>query len=276
MKSPKIESVNPVWRQRYTIVPTPQLESVIARTWTYENGFREVWHAHEEAQLIYVTRGVLRILTPAGIWTLPPFHAMWLPAATTHELHAIGDVVVRTAYVAPDADANMQGRSRCQVLHIGELLDALVNGLTPGSQEVGDARRAELLTELFLLELARAPEVTSGTLPLPDDRRLRSICEQLLSYPENNDTIERWGERVGASPSTLGRLFRDETGLSFGQWRQQLRLVEAVARLALGVPVTVIAEELGYQSASAFIAMFRKTLGTTPQRYLNSRTEAVS
>jgi AraC-like DNA-binding protein len=76
---------------------------------------------------------------------------------------------------------------------------------------------------------------------------------------------------VGASPRTLARLFREETGLSFGQWRQQLRIVEGVARLALDVPVSTIAVELGYQSASAFIPMFRKTLGDTPQRYLKRR-----
>ncbi|MGS0897330.1 helix-turn-helix domain-containing protein [Burkholderia stagnalis] len=271
-------SVNPVWRQRYTIVDVTPVVPVEARTWTYQNGFREVWHAHEEAQLIYVTRGVLRILTSAGIWTLPPFHGIWLPPTVAHELHAIGEVVVRTAYVAGHAGPSPDAWTRCQVLYIGQLLDALVASLAADGDDDGDGdgggdadRRAGLAIELFLLELSRAPQLTSGTLPLPNDRRLRSICEQLLSCPCNNDTIERWGERVGASNRTLARLFKEETGLSFGQWRQQLRLVEAVARLALDVPVSTIAAELGYQSSSAFISMFRKTLGDTPQRYLKRR-----
>lgn len=93
----------------------------------------------------------------------------------------------------------------------------------------------------------------------------------MLSYPQNDDIIERWGERVGASNRTVARLFKEETGLSFGQWRQQLGLAEAVARLALDVPVATIATELGYQSSSAFISMFRKTPGNTPQRYLKRR-----
>ncbi|WP_251863537.1 helix-turn-helix domain-containing protein [Achromobacter sp. Marseille-Q4962] len=89
--------------------------------------------------------------------------------------------------------------------------------------------------------------------------------------PENNDTIDQWSEHVGASTRTLTRLFREETGLSFGQWRQQLRLVETIARLAQGVSVSTVASELGYRSASAFISMFRETLGDTPQRYLKRR-----
>lgn len=274
MKMSEIEHVSPLWRQRYTAIQVTQVVPVVTRAWTYENGFREVWHAHEEAQLIYVTRGVLRILTPAGIWTLPPFHGIWLPPTVPHELHAIGEVTVRSAYVAPRIDPALDAWTRCLVLHIGQLLDALVVGLVEGSDAPADGRRAHLATQLFLLELSRAAELTSGTLPLPNDRRLRSICEQLLSYPQNNDTIERWGERVGASNRTVARLFKEETGLSFGQWRQQLRLVEAVARLALDVPVATIAAELGYQSSSAFIAMFRKTLGDTPQRYLKRREGA--
>jgi AraC-like DNA-binding protein len=185
-------------------------------------------------------------------------------------------VVVRSAYIAPHADPALNGWLQCVVLHIGQLLDALVIGLAEESDDGVDPepQRASLVTQLFLLELLRAPRLTTGTLPLPNDRRLRSICEQLLSYPQNNDTIERWGERVGASNRTLARLFKEETGLSFGQWRQQLRLVEAVARLALDVPVATIAMDLGYQSSSAFISMFKKTLGDTPQRYLKRRESA--
>jgi AraC-like DNA-binding protein/quercetin dioxygenase-like cupin family protein len=269
MKLAEIENVSPVWRQRYTIAPAKPVEPVLTSTWEYENGFREVWHAHEEAQLIYVTRGVLRILTPAGIWTLPPFHGIWVPPTVPHELHAIGAVIVRTAWVAMQVDPTLDQWKQCQVLHISQLLDALVNTLSDKSET--DEQRSALALQLLLLELSRASTLTSGTLPLPQDRRLRAICEQLLLYPQNTDTIEVWGERVGASTRTLARLFREETGLSFGQWRQQLRLVEAVAKLALDVPVSTIATELGYQSSSAFISMFRKTLGDTPQRYLKRR-----
>ena len=69
---------------------------------------------------------------------------------------------------------------------------------------------------------------------------------------------------------TLERLFQSETGLSFGKWRQQLRLLYALRLLAAGRPVTAVAFDVGYESASAFIAMFKRTLGVTPHRYFAS------
>lgn len=75
---------------------------------------------------------------------------------------------------------------------------------------------------------------------------------------------------MGASERTLARLFREETQLSFSEWRQQIRLLEAVCNLARGVAVSTLANDLGYASASAFIAMFRKKLGVSPQRYIQA------
>ncbi|CAM2155526.1 AraC-type DNA-binding protein [Pararobbsia alpina] len=263
----EIDGTGPIWRQRYEAVRTVADEPVEARMWEYANGFRESWHDHSQAQMIYVTRGVLQITTPAGMWTLTSHHGLWLPPTMLHELYAIGDVEVRTAYIDAGTSAELERWSTSRMFQVSPLLDALHGVLATRSADV-DTQRARLALPLFLLELSRAQVVLTGALPLPHDRRLRSICEQMLTCPENNDTIERWGERVGASTRTLARLFREETGLSFGQWRQQLRLVEAIARLALGRSVSVIATELGYQSSSAFISMFRKTLGETPQRYL--------
>lgn len=260
----------PLWRQRYAPLPAASVKPVAARSWDYENGYQDVWHAHREAQLLYTTRGALRVLTSDGIWMLAPFQSIWLPPGVPHEVHAIGDVTARTTYVVVEVISELRSWTQSRVLQISPLIDALLLTLANGDTD-DNPRRAELALPLFILELTQAPAIHRGTLPLPGDRRLRAVCEQMLLCPENNDTVERWGERVGASTRTLARLFREETGLSFGQWRQQLRLIEAVSRLALGVPVTTVAAELGYQSASAFISMFRKTLGDTPQRYLKRR-----
>jgi AraC-like DNA-binding protein len=55
--------------------------------------------------------------------------------------------------------------------------------------------------------------------------------------------------------------------MSFGPWRRQALLLASLSRLAAGEPVTNIALDLGYDSPSAFTAMFRRTLGVTPSRY---------
>ena len=106
-------------------------------------------------------------------------------------------------------------------------------------------------------------------LPSAADRRLTRIAETLLADPADPRTLADWAQSIGASERTLARLFTRETGMTFGQWRQQVRLLAALARLACGGSVTDVAFDLGYASQSAFIAMFRRTLGKTPGRYFS-------
>ena len=80
----------------------------------------------------------------------------------------------------------------------------------------------------------------------------------------------------GPGDSTLTRMFRRETGQSFSAWRQRVRLLEALARLGAGESVTNVALDVGYDSPSAFTAMFRRELGAAPRRYLRwADTEVV-
>jgi AraC-like DNA-binding protein len=127
--------------------------------------------------------------------------------------------------------------------------------------------RAGLVMALLLEELRHA-DTAPLRVPMPTDRRLLGLCRALLADPDADGTLEMWAERVNASSRTLSRLFRRQTGMSFGAWRQQMRLVEALSRLALGHSVAAVARELGYASPSAFTAMFRRTLGATPRAYL--------
>jgi AraC-like DNA-binding protein len=106
---------------------------------------------------------------------------------------------------------------------------------------------------------------------MPRDRRLMRLAGQLLEDPSRDETLDGWGTIVGASARTLARRFREETGMSFAEWRQRARLVLALARLAEGEPVTGVAGALGYRSASAFSAMFRRTIGRAPAAYREGR-----
>jgi len=61
-----------------------------------------------------------------------------------------------------------------------------------------------------------------------------------------------------------------ETGLTFGRWRQQLHLIVAIRELASGASVQRVSADLGYESVTAFITMFKKALGRPPAKYLSS------
>lgn len=95
------------------------------------------------------------------------------------------------------------------------------------------------------------------------------VCKALAQNPGSTATLERWASDCAVSAKTLARDFQNQTGMTFGRWRQQLRLMAALERLGSGSGVTTVAMELGYSSPSAFSAMFRHSLGKAPSRYFD-------
>jgi len=223
------------------------------------------WHRHAHAQLIYGGSGLMRIESSAGAWVVPPERAVWIPAGIDHQVTCVGEVAMQTVYVLPEAAPWFPGD--CLVMVVSPLMRELVASameLEDGYDLDGpDARLVAVL-----IDSLRARPVEELHLPMPKDRRLRTVTQSLIANPGDPRTLTDFAGDAGASARTLARRFVAETGLSFGAWRQQLRLHEALARLASGEPVTSVAFEVGYDSPSAFIAMFRKSLGNTPGRYL--------
>ncbi|MBF6329716.1 helix-turn-helix transcriptional regulator [Nocardia transvalensis] len=124
-------------------------------------------------------------------------------------------------------------------------------------------RRAEAVV-FDLLE--PVPVIPVGA-PLPTDARARTVAEALLRDPADDRTLAQLAVGAAASPRTLARLFLAETGITFGQWRTQIRLAASLPLLAAGLPVARIAERVGYGTASAYVAAFRRAVGVSPGRY---------
>jgi len=245
----------------YQHVPRP----IAAMPKEFADGHVIAPHRHARAQLLYAAAGVMRVTTADGTWVVPPLRALWIPASTEHEIRMSGAVSMRTLYIEPDAAPWMA--PRCEVVEVVPLLRELILEAMREPVEYEEAGRAGLVMTLLLAELRRAPTVPLR-IPLPSDRRLLALCRSLLKQPESDVPLDTWAARVNASSRTLSRLFLRETGMSFVAWRQQVRLAEALSRLALGQPIGTVARDLGYASASAFTAMFRRSLGTTPRLYL--------
>jgi AraC-like DNA-binding protein len=126
------------------------------------------------------------------------------------------------------------------------------------------------LIAVLLDELA-ATAITDLCLPMPTDARLRRMIDLMMAAPADRSLMEVWAQRVGLSERTLARLISRETGMSFGRWRQQLSVLLAVKWLAGGTSIQRVADDLGYESTAGFVTMFRKTLGTSPGRYMAER-----
>lgn len=134
------------------------------------------------------------------------------------------------------------------------------------TRRAAEPARDRLLTDLVLDELAHADTQTLG-VPLPRDKRLRALCEAVLRAPGERATLAEWAADTGASERTVARLFREELGTTYQQWRQQAVLAHALPMLARGMPIGQVAAATGYASDSAFSAMFKAAMGHPPTRW---------
>jgi AraC-like DNA-binding protein/mannose-6-phosphate isomerase-like protein (cupin superfamily) len=229
----------------------------------YRDGAHQSLHVHREAQLLYAVRGMMRVVTAQGAWVIPPTRAVWIPPQVAHEIFMSGDVHMRSLFIAPERSP--AGLQQCCVLAVTPLLRELILRAVQGPPHADNP----LIQQLMLEELARL-ETLPLHIPMPEDRRLQGICLALLRAPDHPNTLEDWAQQVGASSRTLARLFQQQLEMSFNAWRQQLCLMEALPRLLAGDSVQIVARDLGYGSARAFSAMFRRLLGENPRDYLNT------
>ncbi|HAT29320.1 MAG TPA: AraC family transcriptional regulator [Janthinobacterium sp.] len=224
-------------------------------------------HQHSWGQVTYALEGMLRITAMDSCWIVPPLRAIWIAPHVVHEVAVLEKTRLRPLCILAER-APFAGRD-CQVLQVSSLLRELIAGLAhlePGQVST----RATLLSSLILDELGRSA-TRPIRVPLPRDKRLKSLCAALIDAPGANLTLGDWARRVGASERTLARLFERELGLTFGHWRQQARLAHAAPMIARGMPLAQVAGELGYASPSAFSAMFKKTFGSSPSAFFAER-----
>jgi AraC-like DNA-binding protein/mannose-6-phosphate isomerase-like protein (cupin superfamily) len=232
----------------------------------FPSGHHIARHSHPRGQLVYATRGVMRVATDQGTWVVPPQRALWIPPGVEHEIRMSGAVAMRTLYIAPETTKGLP--ADCQVIEVSELLRALILAAMEEPVEYDSGSRGEAIAQLLLHEL-RGVAVVPLHLPLPQDARLQAICRRMQENLGSELDIETLAQDAGMSSRSLARLFQRETGMGFLAWRQQARLAEALAQLSSGKPVALVASDLGYASPAAFTAMFRRSLGTTPGKYFS-------
>lgn len=223
-------------------------------------------HSHPRGQLIWAMQGVLRVTSRGGVWIVPPSHAVWIPGGTDHHVTTETEVEIRNLYVDPSLPLRRQV-PRCAVLLLTPLLRELILRLAALTTDAPfDARRLHLAAVIAdeIEALAEAP----FSLPGAHDARLVRLMRHLRETPDEARPLADLAALAGASPRTLERLFRAETGLTFRQWRSRLRLMAAIERLERGQSSTEIAWSLGYRSPSAFVAAFRAQFGRPPQSFL--------
>lgn len=224
---------------------------------------RSPWHRHRRAQFVYASEGVHTVRTAVGLWVVPPQRAVWILPGERHRGHAPRGCWLRTLYAEPGA---VPMPPRCRVVNVDPLLRLLLveaSGFGPDHPAHGPEQR---LMQVIVDRLSALQEVPAG-LPLAVDPRLVRLTRRLETDPADPRPLAALAADCGMTERTAARLFLKDTGLSFGQWRQQLRLLKAMEPLSEGRSVTEAALAVGYADVSSFIAVFRQAFGETPARY---------
>ncbi len=243
-------------------------------------------HRHPQHQIAWASQGVLAVQIDGGIWVLPPTRALWIPGGIAHRTGTSAGADMRGIFIEPD---------RCPIdfaaptlLRVGRLLHELFDYLTADSVPPGPTRTISVPTtassdrdrtptanaedrrrraEAVVFDVIEPVEVIPVGAPRPSDPRARVVADALLCHPADDRTLEQFAPLAAASPRTLARIFLAETGITFGQWRTQIRLAASLPLLAADLPVARIAERVGYSTPSAYVAAFRRAVGVSPGRY---------
>jgi len=238
--------------------------STLARE--YPRGSHVPQHAHGSDQLIYASRGIMRVASDRRLWVIPPHFGLWIPARTAHRIRMPECVSMRTLYLRPFlADLG----TTCAVLHIGSFLRELIVEIV----RVGKLRTRNhlecALRDLLIDQLRQASSVPTGVV-LPRDDRALAVAQGVIENPALRSSLASMCASVGVSVRTLQRAFQKDVGIDFESWRRQVRLMKAVELLVAGRSVKEISFSVGYQEPSAFVTLFRKTFGATPKAWISA------
>lgn len=225
-------------------------------------------HTHAQAQMILSIDGVMIVRTGDGNWIVPPGRAVWVPAGIRHGIEMAGDVRMRSLFVAHEVRPSLP--RECRVIGVSGLLRELILATSGLPADYDLSHRTGRVLALILDEIEIAPSLDLH-VPMPRHPALAVLCANLIREPSEPVTLASWASAANMNARTLARIFRRETGMTPGAWWRHTRLLLSLPRLAAGSSILELALEHGYDSPSAFAAMFRKVLGVPPSEYLRQK-----
>ncbi len=225
-------------------------------------------HQHKKGQLLYASQGCMSFALENSICILPPTKAVWIPAHTQHQAMMTNVVAYRSLYF----DCSVfECPSDMTTIEVNPVLKALIDKMALWAWDKPE-NEMKKTTDLFWEEFYEA-KCHSFQLPLPSERRLKRFYQQLMQESFLVPSLTTLAQSIGASPKTVTRLFKAETGMSYQDWRQQWRLLKAIELLSREMQVSDAAHWLGFSSDSAFIAFFKKLTGKTPLCFMKNHTD---
>jgi AraC-like DNA-binding protein len=238
--------------------------SVVGLKDEYPAGYVDPTHSHHLAQLLYARAGVMSVVTADSTFAVPPQRALWMAAGVCHEVSCRSDLSLRTLYIDPEAIENSE--APCRLIEVSGFLQSLIVEVVNFNTCSKLGERENLIIQLLLKEIWSMPRAPYH-VRMPRDERLRRACQIVTDDPASSLCLDELAAIACISRRTFTRLFKQETGISFAAWRQQMRLMEALSLMGSGHSITMTAYDVGYNSPSAFTAAFHRTFGLSPSQY---------
>lgn len=234
--------------------------------WTSQHAtaVRRWWepHVHDDAhELLWGVRGSVTAETEHGFFALPINLGLWIPAGVEHAVSSGAGTRFSCTYL--DAATIAGPGERTQPVELAPAVRELLRHLHENALDQPVRTRAEQV----VVDLLKPSPLPALTLPMPADARLERVTHALLARPEDPRSIDEWARELAVSPRHLSRLFQHETGMPFTQWRMHARARAAIALLAAGEPVGLVARRVGYRTPSAFVHAFGQVTGHTPGEF---------
>jgi AraC-like DNA-binding protein len=223
-----------------------------------------VSHAHPWGQLSYCATGVMQLTIAGQAYLSPPQYGIWIPPDIEHEATVRQAVIYHSAYI----DASLCGQlpEACCALEMTPLLKSILADFAARRMEIPSSAEDIRLAQVLLDQIKLAP-VAHHYLPGSTDQALAQLLNALHHDPACTLSLQQWADRLHMTERTLARRCQRELGMSFSEWRQRLRFLTALNMLESGETVQGVALELGYSTSSAFISMFQRLSGTTPDQF---------
>jgi AraC-like DNA-binding protein len=250
------------------ILYPPQLDElpgdVYVRHDNFEADSQNPPHSHSWGQLNYVSYGIVHLIINGQHFLSPPEYGVWIPPHTRHSSSNTAPVVYRSLYLSCRASAMLPSEP-CS-LSVGPIFRAILADFAERNISTAKTREDRRLMHVLLDQIRRAP-VCKTYLPSASTPLMEAILGQLQTDPGDDRTVCDWAKGYNVTERTLTRMCQRELGMPLGEWRQRLRFLRALSALETSRDIKEIAFDLGYSNPSAFIVMFRKLSGKTPQQY---------
>jgi len=254
-------SINaPLSPPAFTELPYP----VYFRIDDFAANSRFISHSHPWGQLNYSAAGVMELNIDGQRFLSPPQYAVWIPPDLPHDARIHQNVIYHSAYLDAPLCATLPNKP-CSLM-LSPILKAILADFAERGVAIPTTPADRRLAEVLVDQL-KAARCTRNYLPASDDPVLSELLAELQSEPGCNRSLAEWSRRLHVTERTLARRCQRDLGMSFGEWRQRQRFLAALPLLEAGRPVQTVALELGYSTSSAFIAMFQRQCGTTPDQY---------